>query len=157
MGVGGRALLAILEIALGREVQVDRPAPTDLPDLLRAEPMLGDREPVLQAARDRLEELPEFAVGIGRVLVGLDPERAAEDVPLAQAAVVGHAEQVVQGSSATALAVLVEEAAGEVGDDRAARLAELADAAGLGVGERVAGRQYQDLVFGGIPRRIISS
>ena len=63
----------------------------------------------------------------------------------------GHAEQVVQSASATALAVLVEEAAGEIGDDGAAGLAEFADPPGLGVGEGVAGRQDQDLVFGRDP------
>ena len=43
--------------------------------------------------------------------------------------------------------MLVEEPAGEIGDDRAAGLAEFADPPGLGVGEGVAGRQDQHLVF----------
>ena len=47
--------------------------------------------------------------------------------------------------------MLVEEAAGEIGDDGAAGLAKFANPPGLDIGEGIAGRQDQNLVFGGDP------
>ena len=102
--------------------------------MLGAEPMLCDREAILQTAGDRVQELPVLRKGVARVLVGLDPERAAEEILLPETPVMGHAEQIVESTAVAAFAMLVEEPAGEIGDDDAAGLAEFADAPGLGVG-----------------------
>ena len=97
-----------------------------------------DRDDIVVASKVRMDMRPGKPNGGGL---------SRKEILARLASIVLDAKQAVERPAASPLAVLIEQAAAEVGDHGAAALAELLDPPGLDVGERVAGGQDQDPVL----------